>query len=334
MQAVLLNILTTAFSQDIAKVRLLSMFVVLIGGLVFGYLAGRRLKAPEKWAKKIMTLCLVSFNWIIALFVIWKMNLKTELIWLPIICVVLMLVITTISALIFSLLQLDRRSRLTLVLAGGLSNLGYTGGAFVCYALFGKAGLAMANIYPLLWFSVVFLVFFPLLKLHEFKVNNIDGKFKFNDIFDNRLIIVPVVIIAAALNLSGAKSPRFIAKLYLIDILVYIASSLAFFAIGLQVKLTRLKDYINLYFILSVIKFILTPAAAILVIWTLNLAGIDLSDMIRNVVIVLSLTPSAVLMVTMSSVFDLNGPLASALWVVTTAVFAAFVAPLLFLIYT
>jgi hypothetical protein len=38
-------------------------------------------------------------------------------------------------------------------------------------------------------------------------------------------------------------------------------------------------------------------------------------------------------MVTMSNVFDLDGPLASALWVVTTAVFAIVVVPVLFFVY-
>jgi hypothetical protein len=39
-------------------------------------------------------------------------------------------------------------------------------------------------------------------------------------------------------------------------------------------------------------------------------------------------------MVTMSNVFGLDGPLASALWVITMAIFAAIVVPVLFLIFT
>jgi predicted permease len=149
-----------------------------------------------------------------------------------------------------------------------------------------------------------------------------------------RFLVLPAVIAAVVLNLTGVKSPAFIAKFHIIDILVYIASSLSFFAIGLQVKLSRLKNYINLYFPLAVIKFILTPVVALLIIWLLALTGQNLTGPVQKVIIVLAATPSAVLMVTMSNVFDLDGPLASALWTVTTATFAIIVVPVLFFVFT
>ena len=327
------NCLADLSAQDIARLRLAGMFAVLIGGLVSGYLASSRFGLPERFAKKIMTIVLVCFNWLIALLVIWQMQLSRQLIWLPIIGFVLMLTITAISTAVFSFLKLSQRSRLTLILAGALSNLGYTGGAFICYALFGTRGLALANIYPILWLPAVYLVFFPLLKIYELRSNNCNAKFKLAHILDLRFLAIPAVIIAIVLNLTNVKSPAFIAQFRIIDILVYTASSLAFFAIGLRVKLSRLKNYINLYFLLAVVKFILTPAAAVLIIWMLALTGRDLTDLVRKVVIVLSVTPSAVLMVTMSNVFDLDGPLASALWVVTMAIFAAVIVPVLFLLF-
>ncbi|HEW79906.1 MAG TPA: hypothetical protein ENH34_08095 [Phycisphaerales bacterium] len=115
---------------------------------------------------------------------------------------------------------------------------------------------------------------------------------------------------------------------------VYIASGLSFFAIGLRVNLSRLKNYINLYFLLAAVKFILTPAAALLIIWLLALTGQNLTGPVKKVIIVLSVTPSAVLMVTMSNVFDLDGPLASALWLITMAIFAAIVVPVLFFVFS
>jgi len=262
------------------------------------------------------------------------MQLDSQIIWLPIVGIVLMLVITALSITVFSFLKLDQRSRLTLILAGSLSNMGYTGGAFVCYALFGTTGLAMANIYPVFWVPTVYLIFFPLLKIQELRIKNSDAKFRFGQILDLRFLVLPAVIAAVVLNLTGVKSPAFIAKFHIIDILVYIASGLSFFAIGLQVKLSRLKNYINLYFPLAVIKFILTPAVALLIIWLLALTGQNLTSQVQKVIIVLAVTPSAVLMVTMSNVFDLDGPLASALWTVTMATFAIIVVPVLFFVFT
>lgn len=334
MHLLLSNVLTHLSAQDIARLRLASMFAVLIGGLVAGYLANNRFGVPEHLAKKIMTAVLVSFNWLIALFVIWRMQLSRQLIWLPIVGLCLMLTSTALSIGLFSFLKLDRRSQLTLILAGGLSNIGYTGGAFVCYALFGAVGLALANIYLLLYLPTLYLVFLPLLKVRELRLKDSNAGFRLSQVLDLRCLAVPAVITAIILNLTNVKTPDFVLKFHIIDIFVYTASSLSFFAIGLRVKLSRLKNYINLYFPLAAVKFILTPAAALLIIWLLALTGRSLNGLVEKVIIVLSATPSAVLMVTMSNVFDLDGPLASALWVVTTTAFAVIVVPVLFFVFT
>ena len=334
MQSVVSSILADLSVQDIARLRLAGMFAVLVSGLVSGYLASSRFGLPERFAKKIMTAVLVSFGWLIALLVIWQMQMTGQLIWLALIGLCLLLLMTALSVVIFSLLKLDRRSQLTLILAGGLSNLGYTGGAFVCYALFGAQGLALANIYPILWLPVIYLVFFPLLKIHELRTEDSGAGFKLSQVLDFRFLALPAIIAAIMLNLTGVKPPAFIAEFYIIDIFVYIASGLSFFAIGLRVNLSRLKNYINLYFLLAAVKVSLTPAAALLIIWLLALTGQNLTGPVKKVIIVLSVTPSAVLMVTMSNVFDLDGPLASALWLITMAIFAAIVVPVLFFVFS
>jgi len=311
-----------------------SMLAVLVIGLLSGYLASSRFGLSEHLAKKIMTIVLVCFSWLIALLVIWPMQLSRQLIWLPIVGVVLMLTSTACSAGLFYFLEPDRRSRLTLILAGGLSNTGYTGGAFVCYVLFGTAGLALANIYLLICLPTFYLIYLPLLKIRELRKEDRNSGLKLNFLLDLRMLATPAIIAAVILNLTNVKPPVFIAKFHIIDILVYIASSLSFFAIGLRVKLSRLKNYINLYFPIAAVKFILTPAVALLIITLLSITGQNLNSMFRKVIIVLSAAPSAVLMVTMSNVFDLNGPLASALWVVTMAIFVAIVVPVLFFLLT
>jgi len=327
------NILAILSAQSVTRLRLVSMLAVLVGGLVAGYLARNKFGLPEHWAKKIMTAVLVSFNWLIALLIIWRLRLTGQFIWLPIAGVALMLSITALSAGLFSFLNLDRRSRLTLILAGGLSNLGYTGGALVCYALFGITALGLAQMYLVFWLPIAYLVFFPLLKLHELRVKGSGAKLNLRQILDPRCLVIPAVVAALILNLSNVRQPGFIVKFHIIDIFVYIASSLSFFAIGLRVNLSRLKSYTNLCLPLCMVKFILTPAVAVLFIWLLLLTGQELTGLVQKVIIVLSATPSAVLMVTMSNVFDLDGPLASALWVVTTAVFVTVVVPVLFFVF-
>lgn len=334
MPSIALNILAELPADNVVTIRLVGMLAVLIGALVLGHLASHRFGLSEDWAKKIMTAVLVSFNWLIALFVIWKLNLSPRLAWLPLIGVAVTLLITTASALIFAIFKLERKTFLTLVLAGGLSNLGYTGSGFICYALFGASGLALANLYFLLAIPAAYLFFFPMLKTLQLRTTDSDARFKLVHFLDLRLLVFPSVVLALILNLANVRVPTFLSRLYIVDILVYVAAGLSFFAIGLRVNLSRLRNYMSLYFPLALIKFVLTPAVALLLICLLTLAGQSLTPFARNVIIVLSVSPSAVLVVTMSNVFDLNAPLASALWVVTMAIFAAIIVPILFLIFT
>ena len=333
MLSVLPNILATLSAADVARLRFASMLMVLAGGLGSGYIAANRLGVQEHLAKKLMTVVLVCLNWPIALMVIWRMQLTTQLVWLPIVGVILMLTMTAFSAAVFSFFRLEQKARLTLILAGALSNLGYTGGAFVCYALFGAEGLGLANLYLVLWIPTVYLVFFAILKARELRMNRNEGGLRLRQMLDARCLAIPAVISAIVLNLTDVRFPILVSKLHIIDVFVYAASSLAFFAIGLRIKVSRLRNYVYLYFPLAGVKFIATPTAALALVSLLGLAGRDLSGLVREVIIVLSVTPSAVVMVTISNVFDLDGPLASAIWVVTTGIFAVIVVPVLFFVF-
>ncbi len=328
------SILATAEAVgNMATIRLVSMFIVLTGGLFFGYLASNKFGMPENYAKKIMTVVLLFLNWPVALFVIWTLKLELEFIWLPITGVVLMLCVTAFSVPIAMMLKLDKKSRITFLLASSLSNLGYTGGAFVCYALFGAKALAMANIYIVLWLPTAYFVFFPLLKVIELRQYDPQSRFQMSHIFDLRYIVLPAILVALILNISGIKQPGFIRDFHIVDFFIYTASTLAFFAIGLRIKPSRFKNYINLYFSLAAVKFIITPLVAFLIIYILGITGHKLNELVRNVIIVMAVTPSAVIMVMMSNVFDLDSKMASALWVVNTAVFALVVVPILFFIF-
>ena len=313
-----------------ATLRLLSMLLVLVTALSAGFYARKR-EVPEIWAKKIMMFVVVVLNWPVALFVIWKMKLDKQYIWLPVITVLLMLAVALFSTLFSSLLKLNYKSRFTFILASSLSNLSYTGGAFVCYAMFGQLGLGLANLYIIFWLPTAYLVFFPILKIREMKNSDQPMKFSFNQIFDARYIVLPAIFIALLLNWLKIPQPQFIQSWHIIDFFIYSASFLAFFAIGLRVKVSRLKNYLNLYFPLACVKFIVSPVIAGLLIWILAMTGTRLSDIVIKVIIILSVTPCAVMMVMISNVFDLDSKLASALWVVNTAVFALIVVPILFM---
>jgi len=327
------NFAANLTTQDISQIRFLSMFVVLIAGIAAGYLGANHFGLSENLAKKIMNTVLVVFGCPIALLIIWKMRLSRELFYLPVIGAALTLVVTVFSGIIFSLHKLNRRSWLTLVLAGGLSNMGYTGGSFICYTLFGVTGLALAQIYIAFWPVIVYLIFFPILKMFQLHSQGHHTRYHLHRLVDYRMLAVPVIIIAVALNLCKIKRPDWIVTFHIVDVLIYTAAALAFFAIGLRITFNRIRNYPRLYFSLNAVKFLLAPMVAYLLIRLLTLAGCDLPSLAKNVIMVQAVAPCAVSMVTIANVFDLDSELGSAVWVVNTATFIVIVAPVLFFVF-
>ncbi|MHC4842236.1 MAG: AEC family transporter [Planctomycetota bacterium] len=319
---------------NLAAIRLTIMLFVLVGGCLSGYISSNHFDVSENYAKKIMTFTLCTFEWLIVLFVIWLLKLKLELIVLPIFAVVLMSIITLLSASFYHHSKnTEDKSRITLTLAGGISNVGYTGGAFVCYGLFGLQALGFAQLYLIFWFPLVFIVFFPLLKIREIRTIDSSHKIRVYHILDPRMMLIPAALVAVILNLTRVSVPSFITRFYIIDILVFTSSLLTFYSIGLRVKLTRIRDYFRNYYPVLAIKFLLTPAIAFALLFMISIFSISLTELARNVIIILSFSPCGVMMVTMSNVFNLDGPLASAVWVASTVVYVILIVPILCLVF-
>lgn len=320
-------------AEDLAKIRFLAMFIVLFGGVAGGYLATARLGLDENLARKLMNFVMIVLNWPAALVAIWQMDMRLSVLAVPIVGVVLLLASSLFALFAFRFHDLDTRGRLTAVMAGGLANLSHTGGAFVCYALFGLHGYALGHLYLALWLPTVYVIWMPILKAWEQRALGRRVGFTRRDFLDARLMGLWGIGAGILLNFSGLRAPELLTKWYVMDPFIYAASGLTFFAIGMRLSISRLRNYIPLYFTLGAVKFLLTPAAAAVLLWLCADWLSGLPPVARNVIMVQSAAPCAVLMATMANVFDLDGRMGSALWVVNTAMFALVVVPVLFLIY-
>lgn len=314
------------------NLRFIGMAAVLFLGVLLGYIVGRGLEKTEVLAKRIMIFVMVFLSWPILFFVVWKMDLSLQLIYLPVICSFMMIIMTGLSAVVFFIHKLPFDSHATITLAGGLNNMGYTGGGFVCYALFGLAGLGISQIYIIAFPIITFMILVPTIKVIQAKALKSTLSVS-KIIFDYRLISVPIIIFALLLNLLNTKPPEWIFTFHLIDILIYTAAALAFFAIGIRVTLTHLRNFINLYLTLAAVKFLLAPLVALILMYILKLMGNELQSLSRNVVLVQVLSPTAVAMVVLANIFDLDSRLASAVWVANTAIFIVVVMPILYFVF-
>jgi predicted permease len=152
-------------------------------------------------------------------------------------------------------------------------------------------------------------------------------------LLDARMMVIPAALLAVTLNLTQVKFPSFILRLHIIDILVFTSSFLTFFSIGLRFRLVRVRDYFRKYIPVLAIKFLITPAIAFGLLFLVSVFSINLTGLVGSVIIIQSFSPCGVMMVTMSNVFNLDGPLASAVWVASTVVYVVLVVPMLCLIF-
>jgi predicted permease len=327
------NCLAAVLANNPASAKVLLMFSIMAASILSGYLASSRFGLREKYSKNIMSFVLVCFEWIIVLLVTWQMEFKLHFGWLPLVGMLQLIIGILIAVKVFKFSRLDEKGKLTLILAGGLSNQGYTGGLFVVYALYGFQGLGVASLFLTLWLPTVCVLFFPYLRARQLRHEYSFGIANFKYLFDWRMLVIPAVITGVLLNINSVKVPVFVTKFDFIDIFVFLASSLSFFAIGMRIRFSRLKNYSRLYFPLAAVKFLLLPAVALLVFWILGLFGFEVDSLIKNTVMIFSCCPSAVMMVTISNIFDLDSEMASSLWAVTNISFIFIVVPILFLIF-
>lgn len=319
--------------QAVSIIRFLSFFGVLILGCLAGYVSGAGLKLDEKWAKRAMNFVLLVLTAPIIFLVMWDVELKYHYIALPILGAVIMVLMSGVSYLLFRFQNLKHERQLTMTMAGGLSNMGYTGSSLICYIFFGAKGLGLCQIYLLSWSPIVFLVFFPMLKAAEHTRKTPEKNMNLLTFMDIRLIIIPVVLAALGFNLLGIPRPEFVEKLHLLDIMIYTASFLTFFAITLRVKFKRFKVYTALYFWIAGVKFLATPLLAVLLLWLVKAFGVDIGLLAEKVVLIQASAPVAVSMVTIANVFDLDARLGSALWVVNTVFYVVVVVPVLYIMF-
>jgi predicted permease len=320
-------------TDELTKMRFACMFTVLVGGIAGGYFASTRLGLDESAARKLMNFVMIVLNWPATLVSIWQMEMRWSVLTVPIMGVVLLFASSIFAMVAFRFHKLDTQGRLTAVMAGGLANLSHTGGAFVCYAIFGLEGYALGQLYLALWLPVVYIMWMPILKAYEQRKLGRKESFSGRDLFDARLMGLWAMFAGLLLNFSKWPTPPVLTTWYVMDPFIYAASGLSFFAIGMRLSISRLKNYIPLYFTLGAVKFVLTPAVAALLLWLCSGWFSDLSELSRRVIMVQSAAPCAVLMVTMANIFDLDSRMGSALWVVNTAAFAVIVTPILFFIY-
>lgn len=185
-------------------------YLIFYGALALGV-------ALRRWRNTAPRIMRLTILWIDApLFFIsyWMLDLTQLRLYapIPILATVLVLVPLFLSPALAEKLFPKKISQGSFVLSAAFSNIGTTGGSFLCYLLFGLPGLSLGYLFLFPYPILIFVLGFSAAKRYS-----CDCRLTFRDylsnITTNAISLVPLVAIALGLSLNavGVKPPANIA---------------------------------------------------------------------------------------------------------------------------
>ena len=304
----------------------------MTGGYLCRHLEWISEQACERLGKRIMTFVGVFGYTAVTFLSVWGTHLHTGDFLLPILAVLHVVVMTLLSLALAGLVTRDRLEKGLFAMAGGLGNNGFTMGAFVLFLLYGEPGMGLSNLYFILFTPVVVVVMFPLARHYASdQPPGSLGEIIRHSLLDWRSIALPVALLGIGLSVTGVPRPAILVSWHLLDFLVYTITPLAFFGIGLGLRLAKIRSAIRLLAGLAVVRFGIGLLAGLAIAWLTRFTPWPLDGLRWNVYVVQSFVPTAVTMVAVASMFNLCPEEASVLFVVNTVMYLVLVLPLVWL---
>ncbi len=235
----------------------LTTALILVSGAA-GYGCHRRGWLGEIAARRIMTFVAVAGYPSVGALSIWGMALKTSDLVLPILAMLHMVLMTFLGVPLARLVTRDRAETGLFAIATGSGNNGFTMGAFVLFLLYGEAGMGLGNLYIVLIIPGLVVFLYPM--AHHYATMEPAGsmaKLVSRSLFDWRSIGLPVIIAAIIASLWRIPRPEWIGACRVVDVLAYSITPVAFFGVGLRLRLTRIVPLWRMVVGLAFTRFVL-----------------------------------------------------------------------------
>lgn len=303
---------------------LILFFVIqfaVIGPFVAGLLLRGRFRDPLKTTRRLVRINIAGLEPLIVLWCVWDLDVQARLLVLPCAGFALALFSLGVGVVLAPLTGLTGRGRQTFLISSTLSNHGFTLGGFLCFMLLGETGLGYAIFLVLYFMPYVFGFIFPAARLAAYRADA--GHSCWRDILlapQN----LPLAALGVALLLNMLQIPRPEINLPIAP-LMFVSVGLYYFTLGVTFRGADIFAAGRAHCCLALIKFIIVPACAWLV-----LRYIGLDPLMQQVILVQACMSAAIYSVITALLFDLEERLASALFVVNTVACLVFVVPVLF----
>ena len=308
-----------------ATLRFVIFQVMIIVPFISGTLVQNRLSYGPESTKKLIRINLILIEPLIVLWSIWGLQLSWDIIMLPISGLFLVLAGMASGWIFVPVLKLKGKERASFLISSSLANHGFTMGAFLCYLFLGETGLGLSFIFLSYFMLYVFTVIFPYARMVS-----TSQRYSLSFLRDFLLNLqnMPLAAIVVGLGLHAVHIQR-PAIYFPIDLLIIASIALYYFTLGINFTTSNVFSAVRETLALSVIKFILVPAATFIV-----LSAVNLDSKVEMVILVQSFMPAAIYSVVASVLFDLDTRLSSNLFVLNSIIFLVLVLPLLFIFRT
>jgi malate permease and related proteins len=291
---------------------LFQFYLIIYGGLALGWSLSRwQFLAPT-----LMRFAILILEAPIFLYSFWILDISQIRQYAPI------PVISTL--LVFASLGLSRvwahrifsqtKAQGSFILAASFSNTGTTGGAFICYLLFGIQGLSLSSLYLLPYPLLIFTVGYSLAKRYASA-----EKLTWNDyllnIIMNMTSLIPLLAITGGLLLNIFHVPLFYGAPRWADAMIKLDLAIMFVAVGMTLNWRTVLNPWSAILAIQVFKYVLSP---LLALGCIALAYGQLHSLPPKIILIQSAMPPAIYAVITTNLYNLDRKLANALWASST----------------
>jgi predicted permease len=314
-----------------------SRFALFLGCIVCamagGYLARRTGLVKIEAASGIMTAAIIGVDAPVALFALWFLQIHPGVWKVPVAGFVVAVLVVLVGLEIARRRGMAVRDRLVFALQSGMGNVGYTMGGAIAFAVWGLQGLAVEQMFCMMWPFFSFLFCWPLAHHYADPVEATDQGPRHADIAyalrilgkslaDLRSLPIYLATLGLILNLAGATPPRRVADWHVLDALMVIGIFMQFGSVGLTVRVSRLAAWWKPAVGSAALKFLLSPVLMLAAVLALGMTGEPL-----KVCLMLSFMPTALYSVLIANLFRLNTDLANTTFLFTTVFCLAVIVP-------
>lgn len=306
--------------------RLLLFLLLFYGALAAGWVY----RGGRAWSPRLMRWTILFLEPWLFFYSLWALDPAQLRLFAPVPLAAVALILISLAATphLARRWLADRPAQGSFILAASFSNIGGTGGAFLCYLLFGLPGLSLAYLFLVPYPFLIFSLGFGLARRYGTRSPGPSGA---NDLLAPlRDPISALPLLAMGLGVLcrslGTLPPPAAAPVA--DLLIKADLAVMCFAIGMTVtwpdwRLAWRPSLAN-----AAIKYLASPALGLVLAW---LAYGSLTSLPAKVLIVESAMPSAIYAVVTANLFGLDRDLANVLWISSTLLLAP-VALVLFLL--